>query len=280
MANAGASVFGVGGKAIADTMGKKGGVQTIQDPLAGYKQWAANQDQSQFGIVQPATQPLMDYFSKNFGQTDFSGQMPQLSQDVTKAVQGDVEGTGGPFTSLKNNLLGAFDTGAQKFTLDPLKNQQIKEGIYSSGPGMSQMSDAGTSLAQQRGVLGSQVDTQLLDIANRLGQQQFQNNQLLGFTDPLQALTQAQSILPTNVQDINNLAYQQPNTGASLLGQILPMVASAALAGPTGGASLALPGLMSAMGGTQSVFGSGQPLAGYNSIPGYQQSPGLARQTY
>lgn len=206
---------------------------TVTDPLSGYKNWAADQKQSQYNQIQPATGSLLGYYNNNFGKTDFSGQMPQLSQDVNKAVQGDVEGTGGPFTSLKQNLLGSFDTGAKKYTLDPMREQLIKEGIYSSGGGLGALSDAGNNLAQQRATLGSQVDVNELNFANQLGQQQFQNNQLLGFQNPLTALGAAQSIQPPNVQDIFTNTTQD-NSG-SIFGQLLGKLGSTAIGGLVGG---------------------------------------------
>lgn len=247
----------------------KGGMQTIQDPLAGYKNWAANTAQSNYGnYVQPNLPGLSNYANKNFGQTPQQtlANLDPLSQDVYGAVQGDITGKGGPFTSLKNNLLGSFDAGAQKFTLDPMKEQLIKEGIYSSGAGQGVLSNAGNDLAQKRALLGSQVDTQLLDTAQGLGQNVMSQNQLMGFTDPLQALTTAMGLIqPPGVQDLNNQVYQQPNTFADLLGKIAPAVISALPGiGSIAGASQGITPLQAFGGGTAPYNAPQSGFLGYN----------------
>lgn len=236
--------------------GSKGGMQTsVTDPLAQQKTQAANASLGAWQSLLPYGNQLTSTYMPQLGQTDFSSQTPQLLQDIYKAVQGDVEGTGGPFTSLKQNLLGSFDTGAQKFTIDPLKEQLIKEGLYSSGPGMDVLQNAGTNIAQQRGLLGSQVDTQLLNMANSLGQQQFNTQQLLGFQNPIQALQAAYGIdtppgaLGTNIQTASQYVQPQSSGMGQLLGSIAGQAIPALL---TGGASLPF-----TMGSQVAGFGGG-----------------------
>lgn len=222
--------------------GSKPSQQTsVTDPLAQQKTQAANQSLSAWSSLLPYANQLTSTYMPQLGQTDFTSQTPQLLQDIYKAVQGDVEGTGGPFTSLKQNLLGSFDTGAQKFTIDPLKEQLIKEGLYSSGPGMDVLQNAGTNIAQQRGLLGSQVDTQLLNMANSLGQQQFNTQQQLGFQDPLQALQAAYGLVTPPGSLGTNIAtstMQVPGQSSGIGGLLGTIAGQAIPAMFTGGASL------------------------------------------
>lgn len=247
----------------------KGGMQSIQDPLAGYKNWAASTTQQNYGQnVQPNLPMLGDYFKQNFGQgvnQTFNNTDP-LFQDIYKSLQGDIEGKGGPFSSLKQNLLGAFDQGAQKFTMDPLKEQMIKEGIYSSGPGMGVMANAGNDLATQRASISSQTDVNELSMAEQLSSLLMGYNQQQGFDNPLMALNSAYTMgQPQSVQDLNNMYYQKPNTGADLLGKLAPIALGAALAPMTGGASL--------LGGLGN-FATGGSTMGYNPATA-ANTPGL-----
>lgn len=218
--------------------------QTIQDPAAAYKNWANTTKQEQFNQQAPERQVLGNYFTSNFG----GGGLDQISSanplygDVYKALQGDVEGKGGPFTSLKNNLLGSFDTQAGKST-EALKNQLVKEGIYSSGQGIGVQSDLASQLAQQRGLVSSQADVELLNMANQIAQQQINNQQLLGFTNPLQTLQQQYTM--SNPYEAQNIQMPTIIPGqSSPWGSLLGTVAGGALGsflGPMGtsvGASL------------------------------------------
>lgn len=233
---------------------------TVTDPQASYKQWQTGELQNQYNQIQPATNRLMGYFDDNFGQSDFGTQIPQLLRDVIGSVQGDVSGTGGPFTSLKKNLLGDFDVGAQDSS-DRLKEQLIKQGIYSSGGGLDAQSSAGAESARQRALLGSEVDVNMLNFANQLGQQQFQNNQLLGIQNPLTALQAAQGILPQNAPEIASNSMYKPSTWESVA-PLLGQLGGAAIGSFAGGPMGAVAG--SQIGGNSMSYG--QPLAPY-SLP-------------
>lgn len=235
--------------------------QTQVNPNQGYVDWANQQQKNQYNQIQPATTQLLGNFNN-------PSSINPLLTAASGAVQGDITGQGGPYTSLKNNLLGNFDTGAQKTVLDPLKNQLIKEGIYSSGPGISLQNDAGTQLAQQRGLLGSQVDVQELNMANQLGQQTFQ--------DQITALMTALGLVPPQVQNVGGGTTTGSSTSTStpasqgamgLLGQIAGQVIPALL---TGGASLPFSLGSSVAGGGIGAGGLGalQAFGGGVSNPG------------
>lgn len=201
---------------------------TQTNPNQGYVDWANQQSQNQYNAIQPATTQLLGNFNN-------PSSINPLLTAASSAVENDINGTSGgsgPFTSLKNNLLGTFDTGTQQ-NQTALQNQLKSTGLLNSGPGMAVLANAGNQAAQQRGLLGSQVDTQELGLASQLGQQTF--------SDQLESLAAALGILPPQVQNVGGgttngtSTTQTPFNTGGLLGTIAGAAIPAIL---TGGASL------------------------------------------
>ena len=143
----------------------------VTDPLAEQKRWAANTSMGNYGsFVQP-----------RLGQWSSMAMNPYADNPLLSSVESGVlnditgkSGESGPFSSLKRNLLGNFDVGQRQTSNNLQQNLQAK-GLLGSGAGMAVMGNQGTDAARQRGLLGSQVDTQLYDMANQLGQQKIQD---------------------------------------------------------------------------------------------------------
>lgn len=216
---------------------------TQVNPNQGYVDWANQQNQAQYNNIQPATTQLLGNFSN-------PASINPLLTDVSNSVQSDIEGKGGPYTSLKNNLLGTFDTGTQQ-NQTALTNQLQAKGLLNSGPGMAVLANSGNQAAQQRGLLGAQTDVQELNMANQLGQQTFQ--------DQIQSLITSLGITPPQVQNVgggttnSSSTTQTPFNAGGLLGTIAGAAIPAIM---SGGATLPL-SLASAGAGATGVINNG-----------------------
>lgn len=184
-------------------------MNTITDPLQAQKLQAANIGLGNYQTASSAVPGLQGYYNQNFNQSPqqtLSNEDP-LSKAVYGSVQQDISGGGGPFASLKQNLLGSFDTG-QINAKNTLEQQLQSQGLLGSGAGMAVLGNQGVDAAQQRALLGSNVDVQELNLANLLGQQLLQNNQQQGFSNPMAALGMIGNLSsPPNFQDVNNTYY-------------------------------------------------------------------------
>lgn len=205
-------------------------MNTMPDPLAQQKTSAANLGLQNYQTASQAIPGLQGYYNQNFGQSPMTtlGNEDPLSQAAYKSVEQDVTGTGGPYASLKQNLLGSFDTG-QTQASQTLQQQLQAQGLLGSGAGMAVLGNQGVNAAQQRALLGSNVDVQELNMANQMGQQLLQNNQQQGFNNPMTALGQIQSLSQApQFQNLDQTYYQQPST----FSQIAPLI------GQLGGAAI------------------------------------------
>lgn len=213
----------------------------ITDPLGDQKRQAADISLGDYKQIQSSLPALQGFFNQNFGNTSGSNVNPLLTA-VSNAVLGDVtgqSGQSGPYSSLKQNLLGSYDTGEAN-TQQNLMQQLQAQGLLNSGPGLAVLGQHNNQSAQQRALLGSQMDTQLLDMANQLGMQQFNIGQQLGFSDPMQALEAYKSLsqAPT-FQDIQSQTYNQPSgfsQFAPIIGAIGGGTIGAFAGGPAGAA--------------------------------------------
>jgi hypothetical protein len=202
-------------------------LNTITDPLGAQKTAAANLGLQNYQTALQSVPSLQNFYNSNFGQspTTTLGNMDPLFQQTYGALEGDVSGQGGPFTSLQKNLLGAFDTQANQ--AQAAQNAQLQqEGIYSSGLGMGANNNLQAQLATNRGALSSEVGVDELNMAQQLSQSLMGQNQLMGFTDPMQALQQISSLSqPPQFQNIDNSFYT-PQSKFQTTADIIGMVAN------------------------------------------------------
>lgn len=189
-------------------------LNTIGDPLGSQKTAAANLGLQNYQTASSNVPSLQNFYNQNYGQNAQTtlGNMDPLFQQTYGAVQGDVTGQGGPFTSLNKNLLGAFDQQANQ--AQAAQNAQLQsEGIYSSGLGLGANNNLQSNLATQRGALSAQNTVNELSFADQLSQQLMQQNQLMGQVDPMQALQAIQSLsTPPNLGNIDNTYYTPQST--------------------------------------------------------------------
>ena len=257
-------------------------MNTIADPLGQQKTAAANLGLQNYQTASSNIPTLQNSFTQNYGQTPGQtlGGMDPLFQQTYGAVSGDVTGQGGPFTSLQKNLLGAFDQQAN--SAQAAQNAQLQqEGIYSSGLGMGANNNLQANLATQRGALSSQVGTQELQMADTLSQQLMQQNQLMGYTNPLNALMSMYSLsTPPNFQNVNNSYYTPAPTDTGFQTAFGDVTAAANAAGSVmsgmGSMSPSTVGSMSpSTGSTQSYMPFGMNPNNY-SAAGAANTPGLS----
>lgn len=197
----------------------------ITDPLAAQKTAAANIGLNNYQNASAAVPSLQNYYNQNFGQSQgqtLAGMNPMF-QDIYNSVQGDVSGSGGPFASLKQNLLGSFDTG-QKAADTSMQNQLQAQGLMGTGAGMALEGQEGTQAAQQRATLGANTDVSMLNMANQLAQELTQQNQVQGFQNPMTALQQIQSLMQPPEFQSPETTYYTPaskfNTTADIIGAV------------------------------------------------------------
>ena len=249
-------------------------LNNISDPLGQQKTSAANLGLQNYQTASSNVPSLQNFYNQNYGQSaqQTLGNQDPLFQQLYGSVQGDINGTGGPFTSLQKNLLGAFDQQANQ--AQAAQNSQLQsEGIYSSGLGLGANNNLQANLATQRGALASQVGTQEMNFADQLSQQLMQQNQLMGQQDPMAALQAISSLSsPPNLGDISNMYYQPSNNTAQLLGAILPAIMNGPLS-------------QQGMSGIQQAFSSPSTPSGITSNTAYSPAgmsafnanmPGLA----
>ena len=251
-------------------MGCGGGkLNSINDPLQQQKLAAANIGLGNYQTASSNVPSLQNYFSQNFGQspTQTLANEDPLSRMAYQQTEEGLTGQGGPYANLTKNLLGSFDA-ANAQNNQQLQQQLQAQGLSGSGAGMAVEGNQGVQAAMQRALLGSQAGVANLQMADQLGQQLMQQNQLQGFTDPMMALGQIQSLAtPPNFQNIDNTYYtpaQSPLPG--LLGSIGGTVLGASLG--NGGA---LTNLLNPQNQTQQPSGNGAPSLG---------TPGIAPSNY
>ena len=105
---------------------------------------------------------------------------------------------------------------------------------------MAVLGNQGVNAAQQRALLGSQMDTSELGMAQQLGNNLMNYNQTLGFTDPMLALQQIQSLATQpNFQSPETTYYTPSN-----LWKNLSSSTNAFTVGGGGGGGVAAPNVL------------------------------------
>lgn len=219
-----------GGAGLSALFGRKKGGAEVIDPLASEKRESAQLGLQQYKNMLPFAGQLQSTYSPRLGQTGFYNkeQTPQMLQDVYNQVGNEFRGEEGPFGSLKKNLLGEYDIGFQRYTQDPLNEKLIKMGLYSSGPGLDVAARAGEEGARGRAMLASQQDMNLLNMAHQFGQEQFDIDQLLGYTQPMGVFNSLSNFRPPTFQDIQTYMPPEDTTGQDI-GALLGKLGTAAL---------------------------------------------------
>jgi hypothetical protein len=248
-------------------------MNSITDPLAQQKTAAANIGLNNYQTAS-GNVPQLQGVANNLGQSQqqtLSSENP-LFQDIYGQLEKDTSGTGGPYSALTQNLLGSFDT-QQNNTQQQLQQQLQAQGLGGSGAGMAVLGNQGVQAAQARAGLVDQNQVNELSMADQLAQQLAQQNQLQGFTNPMTAEQQIQSLSsPPNFQspettyytpgnetgqiwnDVMGLGLLQPQTGGN------PTMLGSTGGGGVGGSSM--PSLSSSV--------AGQLMnAGYNGVSSY-----------
>lgn len=202
-------------------------MNTIQDPLASQKTAAANIGLGNYQTASAMTPSLQNYYNQNFGQTQqqtLQNQSP-LFQDVYGQINQDVAGQGGPYSALTQNLLGSFDT-QQKSTQDNLEQQLQAQGLGGSGAGMAVLGNEGVQAAQARAGIVDQNQVNELNMANSLAQELQGYNQQAGFSNPMAALGQVQSLSSPPQFQSPETTYYTPSSKFQTTADILGAVAS------------------------------------------------------
>lgn len=216
-----------------------GKMNTITDPLAAQKTQAANIGLGNYQTASsnvPALQGVANNLGQSQGQT-LNTENP-LFQGVYNDVNQDINGSGGPYSALTQNLLGSFDT-QQTNTQNQLQQQLQASGLLGSGAGMAVLGQQGTQAAQARAGLVDQNQVNMLNMGDQLAQQLSAQNQQQGYANPMAALGQIQSLsTPPNFQSPDNTYYtpaQSPVPG--ILGSVAGTALGAAMGNPMGVAS-------------------------------------------
>lgn len=231
-------------------------MNSITDPLAQQKTQASNIGLNNYQNASTATPSLQNYYNQNFGQNQqqtLAGMNPMF-QDIYGSLMKDVGGGGGPFSDLKQNLLGSFDAG-QANAAKSTQQQLQAQGLGDTGAGMAVAGQQGVDAAQQRALLGSQADTQMMSMADQISQQLTQQNQQQGFQNPMSALQQIYQLSQApNFQNVDN-SYYTPAPKDSGFQQGFGDVMAAANA------------VSSIMSGMPSSGGGGSPTTGQSANP-------------
>lgn len=201
----------------------------VTDPLADLRRGTAQQQYNSYSANLPTLmgmgRNLGNFSTSQAGFPDILNQANTSQSDLLRIASGGPDS--GPFAALKQNLLGNFDQGVERYTMNPLRERLIQQGIYSSGPGNDAQSTAGIDAARQRALLGAEQDVNALGMQQNainssanLGGQISNILQLLGFSDPMEAIRASQN--GPNYQSIETNTYTpQPNPGMGQLGQLL-----------------------------------------------------------
>jgi hypothetical protein len=223
-------------------------MNTISDPLQSQKTAAANIG---LGNYQTASGnvPSLQGVAGNLGQSQnatLANENP-LFQNIYSMLSQDTSGTGGPYSALTKNLLGSFDT-QQNNTQQMLQQQLQAQGLLGSGAGMATLGEQGVNAAQARAGLVDQNQVNEMSMADQLAQQLSQQNQVQGYSNPMNAIGQIQSLAtPPQFQNVDNTYYTPQSkfqTTADILGagsQLLGSAMSSAIGSASQGGGQASP---------------------------------------